>query len=123
MILVVGPLTCNGIVGSDGRMVEVTVRRTWALAKASIQKGALVRLTGLLLWVLEHILANLDLDGDSWTRATTSTTGTPVNGAELITIVHTRLMELPEVVKLFGAINTYALAKLTGSGNDRARTR
>ncbi|KAF8419629.1 hypothetical protein BGX38DRAFT_1280341 [Terfezia claveryi] len=44
---------------------------------------------------------------------------------QLVQVVHARLLELPEVVKLVGAINRYASAKFeefSGFGNDGART-
>ncbi|KAF8437335.1 hypothetical protein BGX38DRAFT_52687 [Terfezia claveryi] len=87
----------------------------------------------LLLRGLEHILANLDLErqaeietssDDAGPSAASGNTGTPVMDAQLIPTVHARLLELPEVVKLVGAINRYASAKFegfSGSGNDDAR--
>ena len=94
------------------------------------QKEALERLTGrmpLLLRGLEHIFASPDLErqvrsGDVKGR----TSVTVPERAQLIQAVHARLVGLPEVVRLVGAINRYAsdkFAEFTSSGNGDAMTR
>lgn len=83
----------------------------------------------LLLEGLEHIFANLDLEQQTRggnAKACAFTTIIPDTCDQLIQKVHGKLMELPEVVELVGAINRYASAKFAefaGSVDDDAMIR
>ncbi|RPB21073.1 hypothetical protein L211DRAFT_459528 [Terfezia boudieri ATCC MYA-4762] len=120
------------------RRLDITHRHLQQLQFEPTERESLERLTGrmpLLLRGLEHVLANKDLvrrvaiggnAGPSNAGPSNAGPNTATMGAQLLPTVHAKLMELPEVVKLVGAINRYASAKFeefSDSVNDDARKR
>ncbi|KAF8448161.1 hypothetical protein BGX38DRAFT_1142913 [Terfezia claveryi] len=115
------------------RRLDITYGHLQQLQFEPTQKESLERLTGrmpLLLRGLEHVLADKDLGQQvaigGIPRLSNARPSPATMGAQLLPTVHARLMELPEVMKLVGAINRYASAKFeefSDSGNDDARKR